>query len=721
MKNTELIKKFYRDYQRMHGLIEEQIKENKDKTYLASRILDRIIIFIFIRENMMSKDCKIQKLNEANNVFEEIINFYKFPEKYVEVDVKINTVIKLFKITEGENDVVLSNEVLEKILFILSKYNWSLNTNKSDEFITPDLLGKVFEKYINQKESGAYYTEDDTIEYINNTAIIYSLINTLELDEITMREIFRYTDMGLKADYNVEELIKLNVNLKNFFIEFICKTSDLKLLTNIEEKIRGFSVMDITCGTGAFLVNALELLQEVRIIINERLVSNNLAKPLSSLEIVISIIESNLYGVDIMNDAIEIAKFRMYLKVLTECINNSNQSFDRELMFNLKVGNVLVGAIDDEGEYLKLDDGSDFNKIQFNWKEKFPQVMNTGGFDCIIGNPPYVEYSKIRSNYTVSGFSTLKAGNIYAYVMERAVKLLKPKGVMGVIVPLSIISTPRMKDLRIFLKNNCTDTYISNFGDRPGTLFNGVHQKVSIVIARIGKDREPKLYTTSYYHWYKDERGYLFENLRYIENSSNQNDYYLKLGSELELSIIKKMKKYNKSLFDLTDKNGKYSAYLNTRLTFWVKSFYEEKISNEFKKYNFDDDNKAKIFVGITNSTLYYFIWECISDGWHITNKELQGFNFDYQLLSVNMSKMICDLVDKLEKDLEDNKVYIGSKQTEYEYRHKKSKLIIDQIDEILADYYGFTPEEIKYIKNYQLKYRMNDELENYLSIVQNI
>ena len=66
-------------------------------------------------------------------------------------------------------------------------------------------------------------------------------------------------------------------------------------------------------------------------------------------------------------------------------------------------------------------------------------------------------------------------------------------------------------------------------------------------------------------------------------------------------------------------------------------------------------------------------------------------------------------------------KKYVGSKQTEYEYRHKKSKLIIDQIDEILAAYYGFTPEEVQYIKSYQLKYRMNDELENYLSIVRNI
>ena len=305
--------------------------------------------------------------------------------------------------------------------------------------------------------------------------------------------------------------------------------------------------------------------------------------------------------------------------------------------------------------------------------------------------------------------------------MERAVKLLKPKGVMGVIVPLSIISTPRMKDLRRFLKNNCTDIYISNFGDRPGTLFNGVHQKVSIVIARVGKDKNSKLYTTSYYHWYKDERMYLFDKLKYIENSNEQDDYCFKVGSKLELSIIEKMKKYNKSLLDLIDKNGNYNAYLNTRLTFWVKSFYQAKFSSEFKKYSFNDPYLAKIFVAITNSSLYYFIWECISDGWHITNKELQGFKFDYEYLSFGMAMDICRLVDELEYDLENNKVYIGSKQTEYEYRHKKSKLLIDKIDEILAVYYNFTPEELCYIKNYQLKYRMNDELVNYLSIVLSI
>lgn len=721
MKNIELIKKFYRDYQRMHTLIEEQINDNKDKTYLASRILDSIIIFIFIRENMASKGSKIKEIYQADNIFKEIINFYKSPEKYMMIDIKINTIIKLFKLDEREVEISLSNNILEKIFVILNKYSWSLDTKESDKFITPDILGKVFEKYINQKESGAYYTEDDTIQYINNTAIIYSLINMLDLDEIAIQEMMQYTEFSPHVENTVEELIKLNVNLKESFLKYISNTNDLSLLVNIEEKVTDFSVMDITCGTGAFLIDALELLQEIRVTVNSRLARNNLVKPLSSLEIVISIIENNLYGVDIMNDAIEIAKFRMYLKVLTECINNSNQSFDREIVFNLKVGNVLVGTIDGEGECLKLDDGSDFNKIQFNWKANFPKVINKGGFDCIIGNPPYVEYSKIKSKYTVSGFITLKAGNIYAYVMERAVKLLKPKGVMGVIVPLSIISTPRMKDLRLFLKNNCTDTYISNFGDRPGTLFNGVHQKVSIVIARVGKDRKSKLYTTSYYHWYKDERRYLFDKLKYIQNSNEQDDYCFKVGSPLELSIIEKMKKYNKSLLDFVDKNGKYDAYLNTRLTFWVKAFYEEKVSSEFKKYSFNDVNKAKVFVGITNSSLYYFIWECISDGWHITNKELQGFNFDYEFLSLNMCKKICHLVDKLERDLESNKVYIGSKQTEYEYRHKKSKLVIDQIDEILAVYYGFTPEEVKYIKTYQLKYRMNDELENYLSIVQNI
>ena len=107
---------------------------------------------------------------------------------------------------------------------------------------------------------------------------------------------------------------------------------------------------------------------------------------------------------------------------------------------------------------------------------------------------------------------------------------------------------------------------------------------------------------------------------------------------------------------------------------------------------------------------------ETISDGWHITNKELEMFKFDYNLLNNEDKKKLINLALKLEKDLEMQKLHVGTKQTKYEYRHKKSKLIIDEIDLILKDYYQFTQEEYNYIIDYNLKYRLNDEFDCYLN-----
>src|SRR5262249_58822485 len=77
-----------------------------------------------------------------------------------------------------------------------------------------------------------------------------------------------------------------------------------------------------------------------------------------------------------------------------------------------------------------------------------PAVMAAGGFDAIVGNPPYVEYHRVKSAYTVQGYATASCGNLYAYVVERALALLAPGGRAGLVVPISMVGTERMAALR---------------------------------------------------------------------------------------------------------------------------------------------------------------------------------------------------------------------------------------------------------------------------------
>ena len=98
--------------------------------------------------------------------------------------------------------------------------------------------------------------------------------------------------------------------------------------------------------------------------------------------------------------------------------------------------------------------------------------MRDGGFDVIIGNPPYVEYSKVRATYQVIDFNTLSCGNLYAFVMERSMRLKSSSGHMGLIVPLSLVCTRRMSTARTIVA--AEPAWISCFDIRPSSLFDGV-------------------------------------------------------------------------------------------------------------------------------------------------------------------------------------------------------------------------------------------------------
>jgi hypothetical protein len=347
-----------------------------------------------------------------------------------------------------------------------------------------------------------------------------------------------------------------------------------------------------------------------------------------------------------------------------------------------------------------------------HWFIEFYGIIKKGGFDVIIGNPPYVEYSKVMGEYTIKGYETEDCGNLYAYIVERALNLLKEKGRFGMIVPISLPSTPRMFSVRDLFHKNSNLTWCSNFADRPGTLFNGVHQKLSIIISKKDIEREKhSLFTTSYKHWYQrsenNERNTLMESLEYISAIVNPL-CWLKSGNLHEQLIYDKLKLQHHSITRYFQGSSTFS--LNMRMMYWGKCFTELQKSNEYKNFKVSSETYKKIMVALFNSSLYFWFWELISDGWHITSKELDNFFINLEIMNHDYINEISKSTDELMKDIDSKKVFVGTKQTDYEYYHKLSKPLIDQIDRILALHYGFTDEELDFIINYDIKYRMGQE-----------
>ncbi|RKY82913.1 hypothetical protein DRP98_08385, partial [candidate division KSB1 bacterium] len=197
----------------------------------------------------------------------------------------------------------------------------------------------------------------------------------------------------------------------------------------------------------------------------------------------------------------------------------------------------LLGEIDESDFLSQVESWSESKKSQkvlaslnskdfFHWDLEFPDVFygDNSGFDVVIGNPPYVEYSEVRKNYVVmpyenaigrgknrvininpSGYKTFKCGNIYAFLIERSINFLSNKGKFGMIIPISAFCTDRMDTLQNILIKNCTSLWISSFAERPSKIFKGVERNISIAIATKGNEI-CEIYTTTYIKWYSEER-----------------------------------------------------------------------------------------------------------------------------------------------------------------------------------------------------------------------
>ena len=487
-------------------------------------------------------------------------------------------------------------------------------------------------------------------------------LNKLCLQILELVDVYSFSYVKVK-NYSYEEIQKklsvLNerrVNRKNKGVYYtpldVVNYIVDEVIKLIGESFGYKKVLDPTSGTGEFLLCVLER----KLSLFNEITSDTVKNVLCSI-----------YGNDINIDSVYISRIRLFLYVLENYGVEGCDSIEDILKSNITNND----AVESE-----LDYGC--------------------RFDAVIGNPPYVESRK-------SGLKLKKDyGNIYANVLMNTALMLNENGVMGFVVPISYISTPRMSKIRNDLLNIVNEQYISSYADKPGCLFSGVHQKLCILIGRKGNKRN--IYTSNYLYWSSDERKELFNNIATINHNYIYNECIPKFGTAYDLSVYEKVKCGNVSLLNLID-NGDNNVYMNMRLRYYVKAFRELHTGSEYKVYGFSSPLKADYFLCLVNSSLFWWFWTCISDGWHITNKEMTMFKvpipFDMSMFSV--------LGRNLEQELERTKKYANTVQAEYFYKHKYCMNEIHKIDDVINKLYGLNDDENEYIKNFMLKYRTSD------------
>ena len=420
----------------------------------------------------------------------ELINKYEFEDKKLsEAEDFFVTKNVRFKCQENICDLLASYicskySKTEQISILneinnLSDFKISFDKKNDNSISYKNLqfqLSKINERNQQRKNKGVYYTETDITDFIiNNCFSLYQ-----------------------------NKAVVLN--------------NKIKINSNCLE----LTVFDPTCGTGEFLLSALNL--KTRFIYKENKTKTTVSTLIHSIK-----------GNDIDITSISISKIRVFLYIL--------ENFGIDFISNVS---------------------QEINK-SFTCKDFLKDFTSEEKFDFVVGNPPYIENS-LKSKKS-------KYGNIYADVILKVSQFTNNNSVFGFIIPLSYISTLRMSNVRSELLESFKEQIILSYADRPSSLFSTVHQKLCIVLAK--KNNQLNLYTSNYQYWYKSERKDLFKRKEIINNKNINTKFIPKLGNDIDKSIYLKIRNKEKKLIDLFS-DGKFSVYLNERATFWIKAFLTE-------------------------------------------------------------------------------------------------------------------------------------------------
>jgi len=427
-------------------------------------------------------------------------------------------------------------------------------------------------------------------------------------------------DLGNGLVVEVNDLVTHNVNARLVLTDAIDRIEDPDTVVLLWESVTSLSVLDPTVGSGAFLFAAMEALEDIYHHIIDMLKSSVSHSP--AAESIITEIDrhpndryfvrksialNNLYGTDLMPDAIETAQLRIFLALVSCLESRSELEPLPNLDFNLKCGNLVVGFKDRDdldrfgGEVLSelalrnlkpeienykalyrefvtqstsgdspllqglkrsLDavsdalrtqtneafeeiDGIEFEQREgwvaryrpFHWFIEFPEVIDRGGFDVIVGNPPYIRASKLSGEQRrqLSTYATARCPDIYAQCVERSLQLLDSTGRQALIVPLNIEFSAGFQPLRTLVRTLSRVEWWSSYGKRPAKLFEGAHL-ISTILILGATGMKCLSHSTRHNIFSLESRKHLFVGLEYGQISRNSNGPILRSGPLIALA-----------------------------------------------------------------------------------------------------------------------------------------------------------------------------------------
>ena len=913
----KVTKKFYDRFKNEHqdflGFI-EGIAKVADREWYASLMLNRMMFIYFIQKrgfldnnpDYLRDRLQIVRQRHGADMFDGFYRLFLLrlfheglgmpeAERDAELVAELGQVPYLngglFDVHDLEHDypdITIPDEAFEKIFTFFDAYQWHLDDRplRNDNEINPDVLGYIFEKYINQKQMGAYYTKEDITGYISRNTIIpflfdrakkecsiafqpgrgvwrllqedpdsyfyaavrhgitYDIHNNVELDakqELpediaagldnvaqrggwnepapdayalpteTWREHVarrrRYEEIYAKLEAgevtSINDLITYNLNIEKFAQAVIANSEGPELVRAFWKALTAVSVLDPTCGSGAFLFAALNILEPLYSACLEAMegflddlelsqrphspqalsdfrkvrahVGDHASEPYFIFK---SIIIGNLYGVDIMEEAVEICKLRLFLKLVAQLETYDQIEPLPDIDFNVRAGNTLVGfaSLDEvkraiQGDWIKelaLDDieeraeftnrafsrframqtdygmdAGDFadSKLElrerlddlraeldrylatgeygvreadergyaqwrtshqpFHWFVEFYGIMHNGGFDVIIGNPPYVSTKKVRNSYSVRNMETQGCPDVYAWVLERTANLIGTNGRSGMIVPLSLGFSSKFDVCRKFLFRNYGQNWFSSFGRIPDALFGSDVRVRNTVHLGLRTAKQAFAYSSRLHRWFREERATLFDSIQYVRFQPELWDYHVpKLNTQPLAKAFEVAMERGKVLELTLRRQSKHKLFFKQTAYNWLTVCRElppcyrgenqvphSKVGNLY----FADENTCSLAMLLASGKLMLTYWLCIGDDFDVTKSNLASFPADLSRLPEPTRDRLLALLPDVKAAMTGAVQYKANAGRRVgTYNLAKCRHVTDRSDAMLASALGF-------------------------------
>lgn len=425
----------------------------------SQKLLDRFLFIFFAEDRQLLPPNSVRLILEQWQKLQELDEYKPLYDRFKKYFGYLNTGKKgvnhdvfaynggLFKPDEILDVVKIDDDLLYKHTLKLSTYDFVSE-------VDVNILGHIFENSLNEldemkaklegeeidksktkrKKDGVFYTPKYITKYIVENTV--GKLSTEKKTELKLVE----------EEYTTDK--KRNTATKKVLLD---------KLTDYRNWLLKITIIDPACGSGAFLNEALNFLIAEHSYIDE-LQAKLMGYSLILSDVEKSILENNLFGVDLNEESVEIAKLSLWLRTA-----QPNRKLN-DLNNNIKCGNSLI------------DDPEIAGDKAFNWQNEFPQIFKNGGFDVVIGNPPYLvikggrwvggfEYTKDAIDLIRSNFKTAEQQiNTYILFLELSNNLVNENGIVSQITPNTFFANEYSGKIRDYLIDECNLIEIYNAG-----------------------------------------------------------------------------------------------------------------------------------------------------------------------------------------------------------------------------------------------------------------